>query len=354
MAKEWQDIYYSFREIDGYNKAFNFVMSARELGKTTTMWLQKIYNKWKKTKRPWYYVVRNTVEITEALIDSIADTIINKFTDDDVKLEYKTGDFKGGIVDVRIKGECFFRIVSLSCKLRKIKLAILENSEGAFMDEYIIDPQTKERYLSGEAFKLKEAYNTWRRGYGGDGVFKMYFNANPYTLHNPLFIEWKVETNKLKRGSFYVGETFVIQWALLSETLKEKLLRENPLYKFDDDYSKYALYGVAIQDTNIKIAPFPSNYRLQFIFKYDKILVGIFQNWEYEGDEDRFYCKQLQSTGRRDIICFDFNEMIEGTILLGSAERLKLKFFKECMRQRLISFENINLYYIIKEIYAQL
>lgn len=354
MAQIWDNIHYSFRAVDGYNKPFVFVMSPREPGKTTSMWFEKIYKKWKKTKRPWYYIVRNAVEITEALIDSIADTTINKFSDDNVTLEYKSGDFKGGIVDVRIKGECFFRIVALSCKLRKIKLAILENSEGCFMDEYIIDPTTKEKYLPGEAFKIKEAYNTWRRGYGGDSVFKMYFCANPYTLHNPLFLSWNVETNKLKRDSFYVGEVFVIHWAILSKELREKLLKENPLYKFDDDYNKYALDGEAIQDANIKLAPFPSNFKLQFIFKYDKIFIGVFQNWDYEGNEDRFYCKQLESPGRRETICFDFSEMIEGSILLGVSDKLRLKFFKECVRMQLISFENINLYYIVKEIYALL
>lgn len=294
MAKQWDNIHYSFREIDGYNKPFNFVMSPREPGKTTAMWFVKIYKKWLKNKRPWYYVVRNSVEITESLIDGVANNNINKFSDDNIVLEYKTGDFKGGIVDVRIKGEIFFRVVSLSCKLRKIKLAILENSEGAYMDEYIIDPSTKEKYLPGEAFKIKEAYNTWRRGYGGDGVFKWYFCANPYTLHNPLFISWDVETNKLKRDSFYVGKVFVIHWAILSKELREKLLEENPLYQFDDDYNKYALDGVAIQDSNIKIAPFPQNYKLQFVFKYDKMIIGIFQNWDYEGSEDRFYCKKLK------------------------------------------------------------
>lgn len=355
MAKEWDNIHYSFRAIDGYNKPFNFIMSPREPGKTTAMWFIKIYKNWKKTKRPWYYIVRNAVEITEALIDSIADTIINVFTDDNVKLEYKSGSFKGGIVDVKIKGEIFFRIVSLSCKLRKIKLAVLQNCEGGFMDEYIIDPSTKEKYIAGEGFKLKEAYNTWRRAYGGDGVFKLYFCANPYTLHNPLFLSWKVETNKLKRDSFYVGDVFVIHWAILSKELREKLLRENPLYKFDDDYNRYALDGVAIQDSNIKIKEFPQNYRLQFIFKYDKIFIGVFQNWEYEDyKEDRFYCKQLTGAGRRETICFDFSEMIEGSILLGLSEKTKLKYFKECMRMQLISFENINLYYIVKEIYALL
>ena len=353
MAEVWDNIHYSFRAVDGFDKNFIFVMSPREPGKTTAMWFEKIYKVWKKKHKPWIYVVRNAVEISESLIDSIADTIINKFTDDNVKLEYKSGAFKGGIVDVTIEGKIFVRIVALSCKLRKIKLAVLKDIGGVYMDEYIIDPTTQEKYLPGEAFKIKEAYNTWRREYKGKGSLKWYFCANPYTLHNPLFISWKVETNNLKRDSFYVGDTFVIHWAILSKELREKLLRENPLYKFDDDYNRYALDGEAIQDSNIKIGKLPEGFKLQFVFKYDKMFIGVFQNWnDFTYNEDRFYCKQLDTTGKREIICFDFNEMIERSILLGLNEKAKLRFFKECVRMRLVSFENINLYYIIKEIYA--
>ena len=51
------------------------------------------------------------------------------------------------------------------------------------MDEYIINPKSGERYGKDEAFKIKEAYTTWRREC--DGVLKCYFLANPYSLYNP-------------------------------------------------------------------------------------------------------------------------------------------------------------------------
>ena len=89
MAIQLDNLHYDYREIDGYNKAFNFVVSPREPGKTSMMWLKKIYLPWKRDKRPWIYLVRQSVEITSALIDSIADTIINKFTDDDIHFYYK-------------------------------------------------------------------------------------------------------------------------------------------------------------------------------------------------------------------------------------------------------------------------
>lgn len=356
MAALWDNLHYSFRTIDGYNKAINIVMSPREPGKSTAMWFQKIYTAWKKTKRPWYIGVRNAVEITDAYIDSIQDTILNKFSDDNIKLSYKSGDFKGGIVDVYIGTDKFFRIVALSCKLRKIKQALLEDAEAFFMDEYIIDPQTGEKYLQGEFFKLKEAYTTWKRGYHGKGMFKMYFCGNPYSLFNPLFVGLKVEINRLKRDSFYVGKDFVIHWAILNPALKEKLLKENPFYKFDEEYSNYAVEGMAVQDANIKIGVLPNSYKLQFIFKYDNIFIGVYRNYSFEIGEDKFFIKQVnkKETVNKSILCLDFSEMIERSILIGREERLYLTIFKNAMRTRSITFENINLYYMTKEIYAQI
>lgn len=353
---EWDNLHYSFRTIDGYNKALNFVMSPREPGKTTAMWYEKIYKQWKKNKKPWYVLVRNAVEITDAFIDTIADTILNKFTDDNVQLSYKSGDAKGGIIDVYIGTDKFFRIVALSIKMKRIKQALLEDAAGAFMDEYIIDPQTGEKYLQGEAFKIQEAYTTWKRGYHGKGMFKMYFCGNPYSLFNPLFVQWKVNVNKLKKDSFYVGEDFVIHWAVLNPKLKEKLLAENPFYKFDEQYTNYAVEGEAIQDANIKIAPFPNSYKLQFVFKYSNIFIGCYRNYTYNDNEDKFYIKQLdkKEVVNKSILCFDFAEMIERSVLVGRDERLYLAIFKNAIRMRQVAFENINLYYMVKEIYTQL
>ena len=131
---ELDNLHYNYREIDGYNKPFNFVLSARELGKTSMFWLTKIYNGWKKDKRPFAYLVRKNVTISEALIHSIQDTIINKFTDDNVIFKYNKGSFKDGIVDVKIGNELFFRIYSLNIDLQRLKLATLQRVKGVFMD----------------------------------------------------------------------------------------------------------------------------------------------------------------------------------------------------------------------------
>lgn len=378
MAVPRDNLHYSFRPIDGYNKAFNIVISPREPGKTTSMWMDKIYLPWKKNHKPWIYLVRQAVEIDDALIESIFSTNMNKFTDDNLQPIYKASSFSDGIVDIFLEVKhlekkevkqddgslkmedvevsekhLFFRIVSLNIKMYRIKKAILRNIAGVFMDEFIINPEFAEKYLPKEFERLQEAYSTWRRE--ADGVLKMYFCGNPYSLFNPLFVGLKVDIAKLKRDSFYVGDTFVIHWAILTEALRQKILEENPFYKFDEEYANYAVEGCAVNDKNIKLGKQPRNFYLSFVLKMNGKFIGVFQNNYMESLEDRYFCKFLDEvSARRTIYCFDFTEMVERSILVSMDERMKLKRYKEAMRKRLVTFEDINVYYYMEEVYKNL
>ena len=348
------NIHFSWRPIDGFNKAFNFAMSPREPGKTDSTWWEKIYCSWYEKKTPWMYMVRQSVEITEAAIQDIED-YLNKWSIEEIKFQYTKGNFKDGIVDIKINGELFFRIVSLSIPLRRLKLAKIPNIGGIFMDEYIIDPRSGEKYIPNEAFKIKEAYTTWRRSYEGRGVLKCYFCANPYSLFNPLFVDWGVEIGKLRKGESYVGEAYVIHWGVLHPLLREKLLKENPLYQFDEEYNQYALEGSAVNDKNIKLGVLPANYSMQFVLRYQKKNIGIFKNNYIDDLADLYFCQFIDEvSARRCIYCFDFADMVDRTILLSLDEREKLQRFKNSFRKRLVSFKDINVYYFIEEIYKNL
>lgn len=353
MAVALDNLHYSYREIDGYNKPFNFIMSAREPGKTSMFWLNKVYKPFKLDKKPIIYLVRRSVEITQALIDSIADTIINKFTDDNITFSYNKGAFKDGIVDVKIGSDIFFRIVSLSIDMRRIKLAVLKNVRLCLMDEYIINPKMQERYLPSEAMKIKEAYTTWRRE--SEGILKFYFLGNPYSLFNPLFVDWNVEINKLRKNAFYVGDTYIIHWAILNPLLKEKLLKLNPLYQFDEEYQDYAIEGSAINDKNIKLAKLPKNFYIQFILKVESKYIAIYKNSLYNEDGDKYFCDIITNiSAYRTIYCFDFAEMVERSILISIDERMKLARFKNAIRLRQVSYSNINVYYFVEGVYENL
>ena len=349
------NLHYNYDEINGYNKPYNFIMSPREPGKTSMAWMKLIYLKWKKDKKPWMYLVRQVVEITEALIESIQDTIINKFTDDAVKFEFKR-KFDDGIVDVKINGEMFFRIVSLSITMRRIKLAVLANIGGVLMDEYIIDPQTGEKYISNEAFKIKEAYTTWKREYTGKGVLKCYFLGNPYSLYNPLFMDWGVNPNLLKRDSFYAGDRFVIHWAVLNPELKKKLIAENPLYQFDEEYSNYALEGQAINDANIKLATLPEYFHIRYAFKVNNRFLAVFKaNFLDINRNFSYFVKEYPDLSKKRIVfCYDFKELVDKAIIMSPEDRFNLSSFKDAIRKNNVAYEDINVYYLIMEVYKNL
>ena len=223
------------------------------------------------------------------------------------------------------------------------------------MDEYIIDPRSGEKYQPNEAFKIKEAYTTWRRSYEGKGFLKCYFTANPYSLFNPLFVDWDVDVGKLRKGETYVGDMFLIHWGVLNPQLREYLLEKNPLYQFDEDYNQYALEGTAVNDANIRIGELPQNYSLQFVLRYQKKNIGIFKNKFIDSMSDQYYCQFIDEiSARRSIYCFDFADMMDRTILLSLDEREKLQRFKEGIRKRLVVFKDINVYYFIEEIYKNI
>ena len=402
------NIHMSWRPIDGFNKAINVFISPREPGKTDTTWWEKIYSNWVEDKRPWAYLVRQVVEITDAMIQDIQDNI-NRWAIEPIQLSYNKGGFKDGILDCFIylkhkekklvkdkKGKevekefevsektLFIRIIALSIPKRRIKLAKIPNIAGVFMDEFIIDPKSGEKYLKGEFSKLEELYTTYRREYKGKGMMKMYFCGNPYSLFNPLFVGLGVDVAKLRKDVYvetnqeieynfpnddisftdkvyklkqniYLGDDYAIEWGVLHPVLKRYLLAKNPFYQLDEEYSEYALEGCAINDKNIKLATLPKNFYLSFVLKMSGKYIGIFQNNYINDLEDRFFCKFLDEvSAKRSIYCFEFEEMVERSILMDREEREKLQRFKNSMRKRTTSFEDINVYYYMEEVYKNL
>lgn len=342
------NLHYDFRQIDGYKQPFKFVLSARELGKTTVAWVKKIYGGWLKDKRAWIYLTRQCVDISESAISTI-ENYINKFIDEfdgkPVTLKYSRGDLNKGICDVYIGKDLFFRFIALSIPLRRIKLAVLKGVKGVLIDEYIIDTRTGEKYIKDEAFKIKEAYTTWVRECPN---LRFYFLANPYSLYNPIFMTFGVDTRQLQKGSFYTSDLLVIHYAEISEKLREKLLNDNPLYQFDDDYIEYALNGVAVNDRNVKIGVRDAFSTLKFVFKVKNDFFGVWR-------KDIYYVTQLDIVSKyRDIYCLDLSDLIDNSAVVSAEERLKLGVFKKAMATNNVVYENINLFYIFCEVFKHL
>ena len=224
------------------------------------------------------------------------------------------------------------------------------------MDEYIIDPRTSERYISNEAFKIKEAYTTWKREYSGKGVLKMYFLGNPYSLYNPLFMDWGVNPNKLKRDSFLVGDIYVIHWAVINPKLKEKLLKENPLYRFDEEYTGYALEGSAINDTNIKLGTLPHDFSIKYAFKVNGKYLAVFRaNYLEMGASYSYFVMDYPELSKKRIVfCYDFKEIVDKAVIMSPEDRFNLARFKDAIRKNIVAYGDINVYYLIMEVYKNL
>ena len=71
--------------------------------------------------------------------------------------------------------------------------------------------------------------------------------------------------------------------------------------------------------------------------------------------KDDFFCMFLDNvSARRTSYCFDFEQMVERTILVSLDERMLLQRFKDAFRKRNVSFENINIYYYLEEVYKSI
>lgn len=350
------NLHFTTREIDGYNLPFNFIISEREAGKSTAIWLDKAYKLWKLEKATTLVIRRKIVHITKSYIDDIQE-IINKFTDDKVVFQYSQSSFKDGIVDIKINGERFIRIVGLSADITTLKSLVLRNLKFIVFDEFICNPEFDEKYLKNEAFKFMEVFNTFQREAKN---LKCYFMGNPYSLYNPYFIYFNIDTSKLHRGVILSDSTsYVVQAYEIKPELRALILKKNPLYKFDNAYTKYAFNGIAINDEKIRVlAEKPTGYFLFACFKAEGKYIGIFRSNDYAPSSEKpFYASFVNVSElslRRDIYAFDFSELVERTCLLSNEDRGKFSKIKGAMQRREIMFSSIEVYYIVEEIYYNL
>ena len=349
------NIHFNCRKIDGYNVPFRYIISEREAGKSTDIWL-KCYDNWCKTGQTILVIRRRVVHITKSYIDDIAE-IINKFTDDKVVFEYSQSSIKEGIIDICINEKRFMRVVALSIDITALKSLVLRNLRYIIFDEFICNQRFGEKYLKDEATKFMEVYNTFRRE---SEKLTCYFMGNPYSLYNPYFVFFNVDSSKLKRGTIISDKkSYVIQCYEITPELRAKILEENPLYQFDNSYTKYAFEGVNVNDQNIIIEKNrPENYKLQYVFKNAGKYIGLYVcDWYVLDPKYFFYCEFLDGnkiSKRRDIICFDFEELVDRTVMLSPDERYKFQKIKDAMRKRLIAFASIECYYLTEEIYFNL
>jgi len=365
------NLHFNFRYVDSFNATYNFIMSERTAGKSVAIFtkLEKIHRKHHRTA----IVIRNKiVDITETYISSIEESI-NKFRDKDhkIKLKYKRGNIKEGIVDIFIDGRNdeipFLRIIALSNPISRLKSFVLRAPACIVWDEYILNTRDGEKYEPNTVLKFKEIYNTYFRETVDENQipkwsFKCYFLGNPYSRFHPMHSEVGMDYSKLKPGYFeHNGKRDYVVWCYtIKPELKEAILKANPLYNFDADdiYTKYAFGGESINDTNFTlIAKQPEHYYLRFIFRINNKYLCIYQDNRAPADRvgydtGRYWISVSNSinTNRR-IYAVDFNQLVEGTQFITSDVKAICWRLKNSIGSRSVTYQSIEAGYLTEAIY---
>lgn len=366
--KNLDNIHYNTSKIDGPQKPFRLAVSEREAGKSTR-WLQ-LYAYNYMTEQTILVLRRQIADVTEIYINDI-ENIINKFSIVPVKLDFKSGDIKSGIIDVyayeyqkvgeeirKYNKRLFFRVVGMSNPMSRIKSLMLPKIKYMFFDEFIANTRLGEKYLQDEAFKFKEIYNTFQRECESGLI--CYFFGNPYSVYNPYF-EWlKIDTRKVKPGAYLVGDNYVLECYQLTEELRKKILERNPLYQFDDSYKKYAFNGVAVNDMNIIIIDKPQLCKLRYVFKVNGKYYGFYKisidDKVYKEQHLTFYCEELKWSQeyKRTALCFDFNDLGNNSAIMQAAQKNMFYYLKYSIANNMVGYKAVPAEYIAEQIYTKI
>lgn len=342
---EYDNLHWDFREIDGYNRDFNFIVSCREAGKSTSLWHKgKIVFERGAT---FLLTRQEKVGVSDVYLGD-CEKVINKFIDDPEKrfrFHYKQGALKTGIVDVfasvgKSEPRMMFRCLALSNKMSDLKSLMIPNCACHFGDEFIKNIRIGERYLQGEAFRYKELINTFQRE-APNHRFKSYMFGNPYSRANPYFVEFGVDISKLKRGTIWTNKNVLVQCYEIKPELRALIKENNPLYKFDDSYTKYAFDGLAINDSNMILkTKQPHGFGLFCVVRIDGQMVGLYSstvpNFDYQ-----YWVGPVPNLGKtRVAYAFDFADLQKNCVLIDSYGRRLLSLFAAAMSYRKVAFAN--------------
>ena len=360
------NIHLSTSKGDSYNVLDNFYITSRGMGKSAIFW-GKLYNAWKTLGRSGIVLRTIQADITSAYLDDI-ETMLNKFrcTEDYVKISYKRGSIKDGVVDVFIQepGDkekyLFVRVVAIGIKATRYKSLIIRNPSMIGYDEFIPNTRLGEKWLPDCAWRVKELYNTFAREANGY-LLKRYWFGNPYSRYIPYLLNYyKIDTLKLKPGDFIHGDNYIVDLQKPKPELVEKLKKQNPdlLNDIDDEWTRF-MNGEFINDENYIIEPVqPQGYQLRWVFRIANHYLGCFRadnptNSDYYAD---WYVKMMDDWkgNRRDVYACNFDNLIEGTKLITASDKINTQVLRNAIAQRRIAFQDVNSAYLLQSIYTLL
>lgn len=354
---EYDNLHWDFREIDGYDLDFNFILSEREAGKSTALWRRgkSIFDK----GNTFLLTRQQKVSISETYLMDCAG-IVNKFIaepKDRLNFWFNKGSIEKGIVDVWANSannperRLMFRCVALSNQLSDMKSLYLPNCECHFGDEFIKNVRAGEKYLPNEAWRYKELINTFQREAPGRR-FKSYNFGNPYSKANPYFVEFEIDISKIKRGKIITNKNCLVQAYEIKPELREYILAHNPLYQFDNAYTRYAFDGLAINDANMVIqAKQPQGFNLFCVVLIDRQRIGLYASYATSFDFVYWVGPVGDISKKRVAYAFNFADLTQGSILLDTYGKRLLSNFAMAMQNRKVAFANSQYGYWAEMIY---
>ena len=357
------NIHFDGRRLDSYGKSFNIIITERETGKSTWAYT-KMYKAYFHKHRPSILIRRMIVDITDVWIESVADTI-NQFLPDEkkIKLFYKKGAIKDGVVNVYIQGrpDVFFMVIALSNPKSRIKSLVLEDPMYIIFDEFVLDTTTGEKWLSNEAQRFQDLYATFARHATKYGQkLRCYFLGNPYTVYSPYMVWLDIRLSDVKPGCFLIGKDYIVDCQQLKPELKQWLLKNNPLYQFDNSFTRY-LFGEAINDSRFLIQEKqPVGYTLKYIYRVNHRLLGIYwcpsgKKDHYNVDYGKFWISILPDyKGSKTVIACNFDDLVIGNKTTLASPQMKSATFylRQAIGNMNVTYQSIECGYLIEGIYT--
>lgn len=257
--------YWDIRQILPYQRNFNFINSARSIGKTYGC--QKFFIK-RAIERgeEFIYLVRTKELVDSGIFETAFRKVVNReFSDKPIKFKntsctLKNEDETG--VPLQL-GYCL--AISDYINIKKMSFP---NVKYLMFDEYMLEATDTQRYVRGwkEPDFFLNIYQTVDRDEDRVICFLLGNNTsfyNPYHMHHAFNIPC------VKPGEIWYSDNVLFQYAVPSEELKEEKRRS----KFGKmiqktNYNKYANEGVYIDDNYSFIASRPKTARCYFTIVY--------------------------------------------------------------------------------------
>ena len=221
-------------------------------------------------------------------------------------------------------------------------------------DEFMIDLRNNEKYLPDELSRFEELYTTYNRE--AKTNIRCYFLGNAYSYYSPYHAYFKIDAKKIKMGCIIITNQACFQLFKPSDALIE-LLASNPLFDVNDEYEQYALYGIPVNDSKIKLDSLqPQNFKLFNVFKIAGTTLGIYYNNNNIDKNYMFWVSSIQwdDNYKRIAFVFDIKDVSSSAYLPTKSLINTFAPIKRAMMTYNIAYKDVNASYILEMIFSLL